>query len=376
MPLFQPGPRRVFLVILAGLVASNCARFRIEELEPSLLTSIPIAAAGGANPEQLPQGMLQGRVVYNFPARAVADNKYVYVSDPARGVVRAYARGSGKPQKVFGSAKPPGDDVKFVKIRQGIPGWVAADGEGNVYIQVRPSSEAGEEKVRVIPPEDRVPQETSAEINLSPSYIVHVNDSDEAVTLGKTGPGGDPFAGIYRMDAAEDDLLFVLTADGTDKSLSVFRKDKRVRTFEIKEPGNEQDRKTFHVEVEDIVPHIKGEYALASVAFRNKNTFDAASRRVYKILSTGSVTEIMRTRDVEDFFCWLKPDGGFYMLNTEGDGTKMLLKTYTGEGEYLNNRLITFPGLRSSWRDLYLTVDGKIYTTRLLKGKLELYEWK
>jgi hypothetical protein len=54
----------------------------------------------------------------------------------------------------------------------------------------------------------------------------------------------------------------------------------------------------------------------------------------------------------------------------------VLFKIYDSAGQYINNQLISFPGLRASWRESYLTHAGKIYTTRLYRGKFEIYEWQ
>lgn len=367
-------PAALALISSALLLTSACARFKIEELEPKVITSIEVLGPNAPNPEGLVQGSLRGRVLGNIPARIVSDGSQVFAPDPSRGLIRVFSKG-GKPIRVLAANKPAGsDDIKLTKIKSGVPGWLSSDGDGNTYIQLLQADPIDEKQKPLVPPEDRAAQDALVETAPAPSVILHVTE-EEVTTIGKTGPGGESFPNLIRVDAGPDELMFALWLENGEKTLGVYQKNKRIRTFDAHDTGSADERRTYQVDVEDIVADPKGDSAVASVAFRSRTSFDVVSRRLYR-LTGGVPSEIYRTEDPDDQFAWIRPDGGFYMLNTEGDGSRMLFKAYNKEGEYVNNRLIIFPGLRSSWRDTFLTVDGRIYSTRLLRGRLELYEWK
>ncbi|MCB1317969.1 MAG: hypothetical protein KDK27_18520, partial [Leptospiraceae bacterium] len=78
----------------------------------------------------------------------------------------------------------------------------------------------------------------------------------------------------------------------------------------------------------------------------------------------------------DDYVGAPRPDGGFVLMNSEEDGSSVLFKIYSPRGEYLNNRLINYPGLRGSWRETFVTPTERIFSTRMLHGNFELYEWK
>ena len=84
----------------------------------------------------------------------------------------------------------------------------------------------------------------------------------------------------------------------------------------------------------------------------------------------------MTLHNTEDHFAWIRPEGGFMLMRAEDDGTDLLLKNYSSDGKYLDNRLIQFPGMRGSWRETWLSLDGRIFSTRLFRGRFEIYEWK
>ncbi len=364
----------LFFLPCALLFTSACARFKIEELEPKVITSIDVVGPNAPNPEGLVQGSLRGRVLGNIPARIVSDGSQVFAPDPARGLIRVFSTG-GKPVRILAATKPAGvEEIKITKIKSGVPGWLSSDGDGNTYIQLLQTEPVEEKQKPLIPPEDRAAQDALLESAPAPSVILHITE-EEVTTIGKTGPGGEAFTNLLRIDAGPDELMFVLWTENGEKTLGVYQKNRRVRTFDAHEAASADERRTYQVDVEDIVADAKGDAALASVAFRSRTSYDVVSRRIYR-LGGGPPAEVYRTEDADDQFAWVRPEGGFYMLNTEPDGSRMLFKAYNKEGEYVNNRLIVFPGLRSSWRDTFLTVDGRIYSTRLFRGKLELYEWK
>ena len=112
------------------------------------------------------------------------------------------------------------------------------------------------------------------------------------------------------------------------------------------------------------------------MALRDKSSYALISRRIYRMArGDGAASELLRIDDPADYFVSARPEGGFYLMTAEEDGTRILFKTFDASGEYLNNRLIVFPGLRASWRETFVDSAGRIFSSRLYLGKFELYEW-
>ena len=146
---------RISALFLAFLSLSACARFRIEELQPSLLFSLNVKTPDQPNPEQFIQTEASGRVYFDLPARPVTDGTYLYVADPERSLVRVFSRNSSRPVKLYGGSAPAGlEDIKFVKIKAGIPGWIASDEDENIYVQIR-SPDPTKPTDPELPPEER-----------------------------------------------------------------------------------------------------------------------------------------------------------------------------------------------------------------------------
>jgi len=369
---------RISALFLAFLSLSACARFRIEELQPSLLFSLNVKTPDQPNPEQFIQTEASGRVYFDLPARPVTDGTYLYVADPERSLVRVFSRNSSRPVKLYGGSAPAGlEDIKFVKIKAGIPGWIASDEDENIYVQIR-SPDPTKPTDPELPPEERRSGITQKPGEISPSVIVHLNDQDEVLgVIGRNGYNSDSFADIVRIDAGEDGLLFVLYREAGNLNLSVFNGGKKIRALENFNPAGEDEKRKFTVIVEDIVPDAAGKFYIASLAFRNKSNYNLEYRKVFRITAeNGQSHEILNIDDPDDFFAWSRPDGGFYLMRNRDEGSAVLFKIYSESGEYLNNRLISFPEFRPSWRDTFLTLQGKIFTSRLFRGKFELYEWK
>ncbi len=359
-----------------SLQSAGCARFRIEELQPTPLFSIPIKLPDEPNLEQTVQALQNGRVVYNFPVKPVTDGTYLYVTDPARSLVRVFSRGSTRPLKIFGNVNPaPHEDIKFVKIRAGTPGWAATDEDENIYIQLHTDVKPAANEI-ALSPEERQTGQVSHTGEVTPSQIVHLNDQDEILGyIGQNGYNSENFGLIIRMDAAEEGLLFVLHKS-PELTLSVFRNGKKMKSITGLAPGTDQEKKKYLVQVEDIVPDAAAKFFIVSAAFRDKTGYNLEYRKIFRIDENDQSTELLNIEDPDDFFSWTRPDGGFYLTHTEEEGSGILFKIYNPGGEYLNNRLVVFPDIRSSWREPYLTLQGRIYTSRLFRGKYELYEWK
>ncbi len=365
-------------LFLGFTLFSGCARFRIEELSPSLVASLPVLPPQDPNPDHLLQAMERGRVPYNLPTRPALDDSLLYLSDPARQLVRILSRSSGELNLLLADQHIPAlQNARSLPL--GVPGWIAVDDEENLYIQSR-IFDGEEEKPLEVPPERRIPgQLNTKEMSLLPSVILHLNKEGRLLqTLGQQGQGGDPFPVLYRMDAGDEGKLYVLYKNKEEKRvMALYRNGTLVHDTSAFDPATADEKRRFKVEIDNIVPFPTGENYMASVSFRNRNDYNLVYRKIFRLSPPfQEAKEVLLIDNPSDYFAWTHPGGGFYLMNSEGDGSRILFKIYSSDGEYLNNRLVNFPGLRAGWRETYLTLQGRIFSTRLNQGAYEIYEWK
>ena len=395
--------------LLLHVLLLGCARFRIEELKPTRFSELPIARADSPNLEQYPQVKMAGHVPYDLPIQPITNGSRVYMSDPERRLVRVFDL-SGEVTRLIG---PPGvrvpDDVKFVRVGAGIPGLIAVDEDRTLYIQYRKAeplratakslnpktpgakAQAGKDgapepeegpSIPLTEGENTNPVERIAGVfdtrdrGLPPSVIVQINRDDKVVqTIGKEGVGGAPFGLIYSMDVDPKNRLIVTYREGDAYRIGIYEKGVRLNVYEnltVKTPDPAYD-----VRVEGAAAGPTGEFALFCAVYRDRKTHNPVLRKVFRLESPeAEPKEIYTTDDVRDFCGPARADGGFYMLNAEKDGSRILFKIFSPTGEYLDNRLIRFPGMYASWRRTFMRLDGRIFSSRIYRGKLEMYEWK
>jgi hypothetical protein len=391
--IIRPGIFPALVCCAAAVLVAGCARFRIEELEPQPVFSTPIVRADLSNAEGRVQLMESGRVPFNLPVRPALSRSLAVITDPGRRLVRIFPIGNSESPEVILGGGPadatPGSPVSTVKriaLKAGIPGWAAIDEDGeHLFIQSfpivdSPDAAATTDDSLARPPVENRPARQISIIKQQAAHILHLDPEENyrlRGSLGVEGYGSAPFPEILRLTAEEDGLLHVLYRDDNQQMiLASYRDGALAARFASFDPGTEEERRRYFVEREDIAPGRGGAFALTSIALRQKSNYDLVARIIYRQDAPAAApVELLRIDDPQDYFVWSRPDGGFFLMNGEEDGSRILFKTFSPDGEYLNNRLIVFPGLRAAWRDTFLSLDGRIYSSRLYLGKFELYEW-
>ena len=387
---FRPRNRlRVVVALLVIGVSLACARFRIEELEPRPVFSTTVVRAENPNPTGAVQLQESGRVPFNLPVQPAINTSHAYIADPSRKMVRIFRAGnSDTPRAVLaGEGAAVTSELTRYNLKMGIPGWIAVDDDDeNLYIQ-NFARDAAPLNVPDQPIENRPSNQTSVLRQISSTILVLDVENEYRVkgNLGINGFDTEPFPEILRMTADENGLLHVLyratnAAPNSSQEqliLTTYRDGTPVRRFDAFEgAANADERRQYFIEWEDIVPGPGGDFAIFAVSLRQKSSYDLVSRRIFRQDAPDTAPmELLRLDDPADYFVSSRPDGGFFLLNAEEDGSRILFKTFSPEGEYLNNRLIVFPGLRAAWRETFLSLDGRIFSSRLYLGKFELYEW-
>ena len=389
-------PRILITLLFSLSIMANflSACIRTEELKFTRIAALKIAPYNTENTGQLVQGKLSGKVAYNFPIKPPTDGSVIYIADPERGLVRVFNLGeNGELVKLIGgvSLTPP-EGVKHIPVQPGgVPGWISPDDDGKIYVQFRrlltPPAPAGDKKKKkkdqkVVPAVRRSPPQVfkTDDRQVPPSWIYQIDSDDQIIyKLGVQGADSEqPFGLIYRMEAGFDDVLFVIHREDQIKALSIYKEGKRIAHYTVFSAPAAGEAKKYLIETEEIYPDPSGEYILASTVYREKKTHKPVLRKIYRLTDPETAPVLLTTiEDMGDYFAWGRPDGGYYLMREEDEGAGITFKVYNKEGKRdpLNRRM-HFPGLRSTWREPFPGNNGKIYTSRLYQGKLELYEWE
>lgn len=368
----------------------GCARFRIQELTPNVVFSIPISFQD--NHRSNTGIRLEGRTIYNIPTRPAVDGSYVYLSDSETRLVRRLQTRSGKLDAVYGPESVHVADAKHFNVAWGTPGWLAPDDDGGFFVQNFRYNESEQMKPNQVPPESRLPAQLNpASHEILPSIILHVNREGKILqrlhmpTTGNGNSNGEvkdaPFPLIEWMEFSNNKILYVLYKESInhkrERRLAAFRNGQLLHSFENLNIGDDEEKKKWFIEVEQIVPENDESSAILSAAYRDKNRFTLIQRKLFRVFADGSEPVFLHsTDDPQDYFSSPGQNGGFIMLQPEKNGESLLFKVYSSDGEYLNNRQIHYPGFRASWRETYVDLSGRIYSTRVNGGQYELYEWQ
>jgi len=361
-----------FSLIAASLAvltfSGACARFRVQELKPSRLFSIPLLSAFPhlAKPDETEARPLNLTGISVLPA--VQDNR-LYLPDVSAGRVRVFSGGGEKPDWIIAD-KLGADDADLIRIKPGAPGIIAADEEDHVFVQVFEAA-ADEKAEPDLPPERRQTEKLNASMFASvPSRIVHIQDGAAVGSFGQDGKDTAPFERILQMQAHEG-VLYVFHETQGKRLLSVYQKDTLIKKYENFNIADLNPYK-FTLDIESISPVQNG--VLVSATLRDKTTFTPADRRVYSWDGTNAAL-IHTIDDENDQFLSGTLDGGFILANAE-EGSRLLLKIYSPAGEYLNNRRIILPDFRTGWREVQIDMTGRVLMARIQQGQFEMYEWK
>lgn len=371
-------------LLLAGTMLAGCARFRIDELAPAPVYSIPLQME--LESETFPEGMpvvKKERIYGNFPYMPAVNDDGIFLTDVAFRVVRFFTGNQQEPTWILNaSGQPLKTEIDTTALPAGIPGAVVA-GEDSFYVELHGQPEE-ERKVYTpidsnpdLPAENRLPGILRPEFSTAtPARIARVNLEDRTVEILKNADGQDArFLRIRRMVMGDKDTVYVLHRDGDGPVATIYRDgvlDRTVKPQGIEPP---EELKKHRLEIETLLPYPGGQEFLVSAVFRNPSTFTPEERRIYRQPVNGTAQEIYATDNAEDSLSWPGPDQGF-ILETLDDSGGILFKIFSAQGEYLNNQLLRFPGVRESWRETYRTLNNRIFSVRIQEGNYQLNEWR
>lgn len=364
-----------FLLIVIFLVTGGCVRFKIEEMNPTLVSRIRL----GLEIDNL-QAELVNNSLINVPLKIPINSDRFYITDYKNSLLKVFLR-NGKLDYVIGKPEHQDQSLKVMEMRLTVPGVVAVSEEDEIYIQNRISPALStDEEIK-----DRFMLATGyfsmREYIHAPSYIQSINTKkDDFYIIGVGGKNSEPFRYIESMTAGMNKSLFVLHKLGEKMILSHYVNG--VLTGKISE-GNlkifkSEESEKYNIKLDNIIPVKTGQYALLSFKFTGKVDERFKFRRVYQYEFDSSEPTVLLKEflDPSEILFGVKSNGDFYVWETESNAHSVKLQIHDREGNHIKNKRLNFTNPRILWRETYMDYKDSVYSIRIDAGYLEIYEWK
>ncbi len=321
--------------------------------------------------------------IYNFPFQPVIANSKIYIADAQEKTIRIFKNDSSKPDLVIGQSKPYelSNSVNFKQANINIPGLIAANSiNDDFYVQ----SFTPSPNVPVISPttpDKRLPGLQSI-LTQTPSNILHFNQKGilQGTLNYPTGVGGF-FEFIVKMQCSADGNLYILHKSKVKSELELLVFKKNIFTHRFTIPTLDINLKIDNkiLTPEFILPVSGKDFVIGSIAVRNKINYEFIERIIYYQERPDSFGKVLlRNDNPNNYIFWASPESYFYTLQNDGSGDKVLIKIFNQNGEYKRNQSIKLSSSRiaNTWRNLYIDLEGYIYSNQVLKNKFIVYKWE
>ncbi|TGM10866.1 hypothetical protein EHQ81_18810 [Leptospira selangorensis] len=367
-------PLFLFFLILLG----TCSKFRVDDYNPYLYGRVKL----GKDLKEL-QVSIVNRVPTNVPNQVAIASGVIYVPDFEQSLIKAF-NSDGDLKFVVGNSKEKQDKVKTYNIKLGRIGLVTVSDGDDIFVQSRISKE----DVKADRAAENIYTKKSGEFRTEaeeavPSVILKINDSGKlSQTIYADGVGGStPFGYVERMEAGNNDLLFVFHRQNGGMKLSIFdeagKLKQKVDASDFKDFLNTQgDVYTWYVD--SFISHPDGEYVLGSFSFYETKSGRFKNRKILRYdLKDKKISPVKEIQDPSETLYWVLNNDNFFIWETEvEEGNSIRLQVHDEDGNHVNNIRLNYPPPRGLWRETWMDTNDEIYSMKIRAGYLEIHKWK
>ncbi|AVQ10674.1 LIC_12708 family protein [Leptospira santarosai] len=367
-----------FGIVLFGTLILSCARFKVDNYNSYLYGRIKL----GNTLSDVQAKILNG-VPTNLPQTIPVVSSKIYVPDFEQSLLKVFST-DGELKFILGTFKEKvGDKYKLIAAKIGKIGLIAVNSDEDIYLQSRIGKE---EQSKLDSTTEDIFLKKSGSFDTEskdaiPSAILHFSDSGKLLnTIYVEGISGNtPFGYIERMEAGEDDLLFVFHKLGGEMKLSVYDNGTFLRSVSASNFAEVvSDTETAQAKLETILPHFKGKYVVASFGIFDKKNSRFKSRKIFKYdFETKLATPLKEIQDPSESLYWILKDNNFFIWETETEEESSIrLQVHDDDGNHVNNIRLNYLPPRGLWRETWMDLNDEIYSARIKSGYLEIHKWK
>ncbi len=378
----ESNPSNLRKLLLTGtlllLFSISCSKFRVDDYNPYLYGRVKL----GKELKEL-QVNIVNRVPTNVPNQVAVVSGLIYVPDFEQSLIKAF-NPDGDLKFVIGNPKDKqSEKIKIYNIKLGRIGHVTVSDGEDIFVQSRISRE----DVKTDKAPENIFTKKSGEFKTEveeavPSVILKINDSGKLIqTIYADGVGGSiPFGYVERMEAGNNDLLFVYHRSNAEMRLSIFdeagKLKQKLDASDFKESLGNQDSNTWYVD--SIIAHADGEYALGSFSFYETKSGRFKNRKIFRYdLKEKRITPIKEIQDPSETLYWVLNNDNFFIWETEvEEGNSIRLQVHDDDGNHVNNIRLNYPPPRGLWRETWMDTNDEIYSMKIRAGYLEIHKWK
>lgn len=358
------------------LLVVKCGSLKMEELNPIKIAELPIGSAM----KELNSPLLH-KSYSNLPLQIPVFYNRLYVPDYRNAMIKVFSL-NGNLEFIIGNPTINKNE-KFKLLYQPFSsiGMIKVTADEDLFIQSFLSGSQEQKKTEVGLLYKKSGEFVIKEIDIAPSYIIQLDKKGRLQSIiGSEGKNSKPFRYIEEFYVGQKGKLFVYHRYAARMILTYFQNGEKKGSINETQLAVLQSelRSKYQIKLEKIIPHVNGDFLLASYAFFSQDEGRFKFKRIYKYYynRTGVMQLLKEIKNPSDALFAVTVNGGFIVWETLINSESIKLQIHDKQGNYIYNKKITFPMNRSHWRQTYIDESDNIYSLYLNKKNLELYQWK
>lgn len=371
--------------IISGLIFFTfCARFQIYDLSSSNVISIPVIEY---NPEKkindfyIPV-LIQENLVYRIPQSPTIYDNEVLLPIPEMNFIAYFPKLSDKPAFLITSKN---NKNELAKIYQNIPIKIFSEGiigesciQDN-YMVFRIFLTKEKVELNIPPePENRMPAILYPQTkNVNPSRLFLLNKSNMFVEKEKERLLLEPindkdYTELIKFYCFPDYVAIVRFLSEKEAILNFYNiKDKNMQDINIDIKSLQDPSKNEIINIENIFV-LENRDVFIEVASRDKKSYKNIYKKIYKY--NNKLNLFFDNDDLESSLFYIFPDNSFYLAKE--DDEDLLIKIYDNKLNYQKNNRIRFDRENNYWKEYWINLEGRIFSSKLQENLYSIVEWK
>jgi len=375
------------------LIATSCARFKVDKLKPEVLYTASINQ--GELSVKIPQNK---SIYYGLPSRVAFSEERLVVPETENQSIKIF--GPNGLETIIASPKnakklikkkralPKGVLAKVKIVSSNLlqfPGMTIAGNDEDFFVLNKVIVKSDEKKVNIF--NDSFTSKTKIPMK---GYFKILHFSLKGKLLNEIGRQGQvqlPFENIIWLDVDKENRLWVLfrnlgqiylesfakhslhfSMNQTECVNTLFSKVNKEKDIayncEYMYPFYDEDKILIIGKVEKTSNNNKtGGYTFKHRVFLSYDTITKKTKEIFSQLT-----------DPDDY-PYLPYDNNHFILWQTKDDYTFKFALYNLNGDLSNNLQIKLTGKRTAWRTPYLNLNGKIDSIRVRNSKFELIRW-
>ena len=374
-----------YLIIFSLIFFSFCARFQIYDLSSSNVISIPVIeynAENKINSFYIP-ALIQENLVYRIPQSPTIYDNEILLPIPELNFIAYFPKIRGKPDFLITSKN---NKTELAKIYPNIPIKIFSEGIiGDSCIQenymIFRIFLTNKDKIELnIPsePENRMPAILYPQTkNVNPSKLFLLNKSNMFVEKEKDRLLLEPindkdYRELIKFYCFSDYVAIVRFLSEKEAILNFYNiKNKSMLEKNIDIKSLQVTNKNEIINIENIFVLENGDVFIEVVS-RDKKSYKNIYKKIYKY--NNNLDLFFDNDDLETSLFYVFSDNSFYLAKE--DDEDLLIKIYDYKLNYQKNNRIRFDRESNYWKEYWINLEGRIFSSKIEENLYSIVEWK